>query len=297
MVIDYVRVYQNTIVDNQSPTNFTAAVGAITSSTVELLLNGIDNSGNVSYNVDYGTGNSATFSPSGVQKSFIISNLTPTTSYAFTVTATDASGNPAANNPIILNATTLTKLECSGTDTQSQEGPFTLGYKYAFETIGTSVKITFELLDIKLGLVAFLRKQSNLVETQMAPVSGQIFTQTITGQTIGSTLNYAVKFAYQNGLSVTKYFTYVVGSSCSLSIESASELQQYFYPNPVENKLNLQLLDDQNEIVLTDILGQKLQEETVNASHIIDMSAFRSGIYFLKVKNVHGIQNVKIIKK
>ena len=261
------------------------------------ILNGNDNSGNVSYNVDYGSGTSTTFNPSGVQKSLIISNLSPLTNYTFTVTAADATGNPASNNPIVLNATTLTKLECSGINTQAQEGTFTLGYKYAFETIGTSVKITFELLDIKTGLIALLRNQSNLLETQMTPVSGQIFTQTIVGQTLNSTINYAVKFAYANGLSVTKYFSYVVGSSCSLGLETSSELKQYFYPNPVENKLNLQLLDEQNQIVLTDILGRKLFEDVVKSNHNIDMSAFKSGIYFLKVKNSYGIQNVKIIKK
>lgn len=298
MDIDYIRVYQNTTPDTQAPTNFTASVGAITGSSVELLLNGTDNSGNVTYNITYGTsGTASTFNPSGVQKSLIISNLSPLTNYTFTVTAADVTGNPALNNPIVLNATTLTKLECSGTDTQAQEGSFTLGYKYAFETIGTSVKITFELLDIKVGLVAFLRKQSNLFEIQMTPVSGQIFTQTITGQTNGSTINYAVKFAYQNGLSVTKYFTYVVGSSCSLGVETASELKQYFYPNPTGNKLYLQLLDNENQIILTDILGQKLADEVVKSSHDLDMSAFKPGIYFLKVKNAHGTQNIKIIKK
>jgi beta-glucanase (GH16 family) len=81
MDIDYVRVYQNTTVDTQAPINFTASVGTISGSTVELLLNAIDNSGNVSYNVDYGSGTSSTFSPSGVQKSLVIPNLSPNTNY------------------------------------------------------------------------------------------------------------------------------------------------------------------------------------------------------------------------
>ena len=43
MEIDYVRVYQNVQVDTQIPTNFTATVGAVTSSSIELLLNSNDN--------------------------------------------------------------------------------------------------------------------------------------------------------------------------------------------------------------------------------------------------------------
>ena len=298
MDIDYVRVYQNTTIDNQVPTNFTASVGTISGSTVELLLNAIDNSGNVSYNVDYGSGTSSTFSPSGVQKSLVIPNLSPNTNYTFTVTASDISGNTALNNPIVLNAKTTAIIQCTGTATQATQGSFSLGYNYAFQTIGTDVKITFDLLDTdRVGVVAYLWKQSPFSETQMTNVSGNSFTKTITGQTIGSTINYAVKFAYAGGLSVTKYISYVVGSNCSLGVVTSSELKQSYFPNPVEDILNLQLSDNQNEILLTDIMGRIQLQEVVSASHSIDMSTFNSGIYFLRVKNSHGTQNLKIIKK
>ena len=299
MVIDYVRVYQNTTQDTQKPTNFTASVGTIAGSAVELLLNANDDSGNVTYNVTYGAnGTASTFSPSGVQKSLIITDLSPNTDYTFTVTASDLTGNTALNNPIVLNAKTVTKLECSGASLESsQDIAFSQGYNYTFETIGTDVKITFQLLDSKVGLVAYLWKKSPFSESQMTNVSGNIFTKTISGQAIGSTINYAVKFAFSGGQSVTKYISYVVGSSCSLGVETAEQLKQFYYPNPVENKLYLQLLDDQNKIILTDILGRELIQEVVKSSHNVDMSAFKSGIYFLKVKNSKGVQNMKIIKK
>lgn len=299
MDVDYVRVYQNVTLDTQAPTNFTASVGTTTGSSVELLLNATDNSGNLSYNVTYGANSTNTFGTSGVQKSLIINNLAQNTNYAFTVTATDASGNPALNNPIVLNATTKTILLCTGTDTQASEGAaFSLGYKHTFETIGTDVKINFELLDTdRVGVVAYLWKQSPFSETQMTPVSGNIFTKTITGQTIGSTINYGCKFAFSGGYSVTKYISYVVGSSCSLGVETVSELNQFCYPNPVEDVLQLQLLDDKNQITLTDVLGRKLIEKVVPSSHKIDMSAFKSGIYFLKINNSFGIQNLKIVKE
>ncbi len=299
MVIDYVRVYQNTTQDTQKPTNFTASVGTIAGSAVELLLNANDDSGNVTYNVTYGAnGTASTFSPSGVQKSLIITDLSPNTDYTFTVTASDLTGNTALNNPIVLNAKTTVILDCGGADTQAQQGSFGLGYKYNFETIGTDVKITFELLDTnRVGVDAILWRQSNFAEFGMTRVSGNIFTKTISGQTLGSAINYACKFAYAGGLSVTKYISYVVGSSCNLGIENNSELNQSYYPNPVENKLYLQLLDDQNQIILTDILGRELLQEVVKSSHNVDMSAFKSGIYFLKVKNSKGVQNMKIIKK
>ena len=299
MDIDYVRVYQNATIDTQAPTNFTASVGSISGSSVELLLNATDDSGTVSYNVAYGTnGTTSTFSPSGTQKSLVISNLSQNSNYTFTVTATDASGNSAPNNPIVLTAKTTSILQCTGTETQATQGAFSLGYKYTFETIGNDVKINFELLDTdKVGVVAYLWKQTPFSESQMSNVSGNIFTKTITGQTIGSTISYACKFAYAGGLSVTKYISYVVGSSCSLGVETVSELKQFCYPNPVDDVMQLQLLDNHNKITLTDVLGRKLIEEDVKSSHKIDMSSFKSGMYFLKIDNSYGIQNLKIIKK
>jgi hypothetical protein len=212
MEIDYVRVYQNIQADTQIPTNFTASIGAITSSTIELLLNGTDNSGSLVYGVSYGTNSTTTAGNSGVQKSLLISGLNPNTNYSFSINASDLSGNNAANNAIILSASTTGVTGCAGTSNLAQQGSFTTGYNYAFETLGTnSVKITYELLDTdKVGLIAYLWRQSPFAETQMTNVSGRIFTHTLTGQTPGATLNYGVKFAYANGMSVTPYYQYVV---------------------------------------------------------------------------------------
>jgi hypothetical protein len=89
-------------------------------------------------------------------------------------------GNQAAINPIVRITTTSSQLSCSATDTAAQEGLFNVGYNYSFETIGSDVKINFELLDTdKVGVVAYLRKQSPFSEIQMANVSGKIFTQII----------------------------------------------------------------------------------------------------------------------
>jgi endo-1,3(4)-beta-glucanase len=285
--------------DTQAPTNFTATVGTITGSSVELLLNATDNSGTVAYDVSYGANTSSTTSASGVQKSFLITGLTPNTNYSFSISASDLAGNISANNPIVLNATTSanTNTECVGTASEASQGTFSVGYNYAFQTIGTDVKITFELLDDKAGVIAYLWKQTPFSETPMTNVSGKIFTKTITGQSIGSTISYAVKFAYAGGLSVTKYLTYVVGNSCSLGLENYSDIKQFVYPNPVQNNLFLKLTDDQNRIFLTDVLGHKLIDSYVPANYTLDMSSYKTGIYFLKVENTYGVHQEKIIKK
>lgn len=284
MEIDYVRVYQNTIVDTQAPTNFVATVGAVTSSSIELLLNANDNSGNISYTITYSGGTINVANPSGVQKSVVISNLSPNTNYNFSVSASDLAGNSYVSNPISLNATTTGVIGCSGTNTTSQQGsPFSVGYNYAFETIGNNVKITFEMLDTdKVGVVAFLWRQSPFAEYQMTNVSGNIFTYTITGQTIGQTIYYATKFAYAGGFSVTNYFSYVVGSNCALEVENPNEQVQFSFLNPVDDYLYLTSNSAIDKVEIYTMMGNQVLQ-TNTETNLIDVSNLSSGIYLLTV--------------
>jgi len=95
--------------DTQAPTSFTASARTIGSNSVELQLNATDDSGAVVYSISYGSGPTivSTSGTSGVQKSYTVTGLTPSTAYAFAVTAKDAAGNIAANSPITVNATTI----------------------------------------------------------------------------------------------------------------------------------------------------------------------------------------------
>lgn len=298
MVIDYIRVYQNTAVDTIAPTNFTASVGTVTGTSVQLLMNAVDNSGTVSYTITYPGGTPVnSFYPSGLQNAVVIPNLIPNTNYTFTITATDLAGNVVSNSPIVLNATTTVNPQCGGFDTQAIEGTFNLGYNYTFETIGTDVKVTFTLLDPKVGLVAFLRRQNPFSETQMTNVSGQTFTQTITGQTAGSTITYAVKFAFAGGLTVTRFISYVVGTNCTLETIEPIVFKQICYPNPVDDNLYLQLHVSQNKITLVDVIGKIHLSTTVQSEHTLSMGDFKPGVYFLRVENSLGSQNLKVVKK
>ena len=294
MEIDYVRVYQNVAVDNQIPTNFTATVGNVTSSSVELLLNANDNSGSVVYDVTYGTLTNSTIGTSGLQKSFVITGLSPNTNYTFSVAASDVTGNEAANNSIILTATTLSVTACSGSDTAAQEGSFTAGYNYEFETIGTDVKITFEMLDTnRVGVVAFLRKQAPFSETQMANVSGRIFTHTITEQTIGATINYAVKFAYANGFSVTRYISYVVGSNCALYQENFNEFSNFTYSNPSNNFIIINTTSPIDKVEIYNLIGNKIISQATN-TNLVEVATLSEGVYLMVVYsgNKKGIKKV-----
>jgi len=105
--------------------------------------------------------------------------------------------------------------ECAGTSTVStQADPFVNGYNYSFTTSGTDVTVTFELLDTKVGLVAYAwTNNPGFVETQLVQGAGQSFSKTFTGQTIGATFSVACKFAYAGGMAVTQTFLYTVGNT------------------------------------------------------------------------------------
>ena len=293
MEVDYVRVYQNTVVDTESPTNFTASLAAVTGSTAELLLNGNDNSGTILYTINYGSTTITVAGTSGVQKSVVIPNLLSSTAYVFTITAADLAGNNFVNNPLVVNATTTISLDCSGTDSEAQQGSFTTGYNYKFETIGTDVKITFEMLDTApTGVIAYLWKQSPFSESQMTNVSGKKFTKTITGQTIGTTINYAVKFAFAGGLAVTKYFSYVVGNDCSLSISNPLKPNVITFKNPAKYFIEIQSELQIDKVEIHSITGSIMKSTTKNLSKI-DISNLSSGIYIVSIYS----ENEKSVKK
>jgi hypothetical protein len=106
--IDNLYFYDNTAtVDTQAPTAFTAVKGAVASDAVELLMTATDNSGAVNFEITYGTNVLTVGGVSGVQKSYTVGNLQGATEYNFSVVAKDATGNVAANSPIVVTATTL----------------------------------------------------------------------------------------------------------------------------------------------------------------------------------------------
>jgi len=286
--------------DTEMPTNFTASFGAISSTSLELLLNADDNSGTIVYDISYNGGNESVSGMSGIEKSTFITALSPDTEYTFTITAKDLTGNIASNSPIIISETTSpdTNTECSGTSSESQQGSFEIGYNYTFETSGTDVTFTFELLDDKTGVVAYLWRENPFNETSMTNVSGNIFTATINGQTPGTALSYACKFAFAGGLAVTKYFSYEVGDNCALGIDDLNLKTLKVFPNPSKEIWNLHT---QNEIIQSiivyDILGKKVFVSKPNSEiAIIENTALSKGVYFAKIVTANRQSNIKLVK-
>ena len=252
--------------DDEAPSGFTATSGNITARSIELLLNGNDDSGTIIYDVSYGSETTTVTGSSGNIESLIINNLEPETTYQFSVEASDLSGNEAENNPIDIQITTSAdeNTQCSGSDSEASEGEFSTGYNYSFETSGTNVIFTFELLDTdRTGVIAYLWKESPFSEAPMTNVSGYVFTKTVGGFTEGETISYACKFAFAGGLAVTKYFSYQVGSNCSslttneLTWSRAIKL----FPNPTKDIFSIESKQvNVSKVEIYSILGKKLKE-------------------------------------
>lgn len=290
--------------DVTAPDSFTASVGASTAFSIEMLLNANDASGTVVYNVTYNGLVKSISAPAGTQESFLITGLEPLTDYNFNVTASDLAGNQAANNPIPLFGSTLedTSTDCEGTSDDAEQGTsFSIGYDYSFVTQGNDVVFTFELLDTdKIGVVAYLwRSPPEFLETQMDNVAGtNIFTKTVANQTIGETVSYACKFAYQGGLSITKYFMYQVGDDCSLGTEDFDASSFKVFPNPTNNNWNITGNTTINSVVVYSILGKHVVTLTPNANDvIINTVNIESGVYFAKIEGINGSKTVKLIKE
>ena len=287
--------------DEEAPENFTASIGSKTSRSIEILLNATDDSGSVVYTVLYGSSSKDIKGDSGVETSLIINNLNPETSYTFNVNAKDMIGNAASNNSIVLQATTSedTNTSCSGSSGEAQQGAFSSGYSYNFETIGTDVKFTFELLDTdKTDVGAYLWRQTTFLEIGMDNAGGKKFTKTISGFTNGETIRYACKFEFAGGLAVTKYFSYKVGDNCPLNVEDNILMQSVrIFPNPARNYIHIDSpLRTLKKVEIYSLIGKKLKVVHSNTENIY-IDDLSSGLYLIRVFSEDGNFVTKFLKE
>ena len=73
--------------------------------------------------------------------------------------------------------------------------------------------------------------------------------------------------------------------------------ESFFYPNPVQNILHLQLNKENNRLVVVDMSGKRVFDNNVPSNYKLDMNTFDTGVYFIRVENANGILNGKVMKK
>jgi type IX secretion system substrate protein len=84
----------------------------------------------------------------------------------------------------------------------------------------------------------------------------------------------------------------------SLKAPSFDESQFSFYPNPVQNSLNLAYNEVIDDVTIYNLMGQKVFTKTMNAATgEIDLSALASGNYVVKVTSADTMNTIKIVKQ
>lgn len=114
-----------------------------------------------------------------------------------------------------------------------------------------------------------------------------------------STSTYTVVGTDTNGCSKSTAYTQTV-SICS-GLEALSSKQELikFSPNPSEGVFNLSGLGEEPlQVVVYDLLGQKVMSAAVGDSHALDMSNYPKGIYFCQViKHEKILQQARLVLK
>ena len=216
-------------------------------------------------------------------------------SHDITAIATDNFGAEGSSQVVAINVAEVRS--CTESGIEAQQGAFSIGYEAIFETTGSNVTMTFTLLDTdKVGVVAYLWQQSPFTEYEMTNTSGLTFTKTFGGQTIGTSLSFACKFAFAGGLAVTKYLTYVVGDDCSITqVDNLSLNSIEIFPNPATDILFIRGLQQEISASIYTSLGKQIQSNKVLDQ--IDTSPLSNGVYFIRFLHGDSTLTKKFIKK
>lgn len=233
--------------------------------------------------------------------------ITPAAGLPGSTTVVVTSEDASTQKTYTVSFTVDTNSECAGfSDANDSIDPgltFTDGYNYTAETISgtTDVKITFELLDNRTGIVAYLfRRTPGFQEVPMTkdPVNDNLFSATI--PVAETSVTYACKFAFAGGFSITKDFVYTVGENCgTLGLKDFDKVSFKAYPNPTQSSWTVKNVNSVIEsIKVYNVLGKSVLSLSPNASEVnVDGSNLKSGLYFAQVKTATGISSLKLIKK
>lgn len=189
---------------------------------------------------------------------------------------------------------------CVYESAEASQGSFTDGYRLVCSTNGSNVVVTAECMDGFDDLVAYVWDYTNgFSEMSMMQVADKKFSCTLAGRTSGSTLKFAVKFAYRGGMAVTQAFDYTVGDNCAASIGrpdyEAGEVK--FFPNPAVSMLHV-CMPGEATVSVWNSEGRLMFKRTGMADMDVEVADWRSGIYFIRVEGADGKSFVdKFIKK
>ncbi len=83
------------------------------------------------------------------------------------------------------------------------------------------------------------------------------------------------------------------------SIETIETTTMKIYPNPVENSLNIEVLQDASKLEIYNVMGKKIQSFDQLTTGVMNISTanLAAGVYFINLHTESGVQTVKFLKK
>jgi len=137
------------------------------------------------------------------------------------------------------------------------------------------------------------------VMTHTMYIDGNLFLDAVPYEGTGGVAATALgAINYYSAGTINSYyiddFTFVEGtlSSNEFAADSFS-----VYPNPVVNQLNIKSNEPVNSVSVFDVTGKLIYNSTPNViSPSIDMSTYKSGIYFVEVTINNATKTVKVVK-
>ena len=123
-------------------------------------------------------------------------------------------------------------------------------------------------------------------------VGSSVKTQTYTGLTGGHTYYLRLWDWGNNNFSTTKFY---LKGGVPAAIEDYSSLGFKYYPNPVENVLNISAQEDITGVSIINLVGQEVRRISPNTREIqMDLSQIPSGLYLMKVEFGNKVKTAKI---
>ena len=116
----------------------------------------------------------------------------------------------------------------------------------------------------------------------------------------GSTLlvNNTTYYATQAVSNCVSSTSLAVTVTVTLATDGFDSSAFAYYPNPVSSILNISYSQDLISVKVFNVIGQEIDSSNIHAKATqIDLSAYSSGTYFIKVATANATKTFKVIKK
>lgn len=121
-------------------------------------------------------------------------------------------------------------------------------------------------------------------------------TYTIAASTIGTT--YYINVGHYSGFTNSPEGPFTIGITQNLANDSFDDANFAFYPNPVNDVLNLSYTENITKVQVINLLGQEVKTSSMDATLAqVDMSNLPSGTYLVKVTANDKVKTIKVIKQ